>query len=63
MSVIDVMVERHRVTGHRVTVFFDRCSPSSVADRRRIERAIDNSSALASADAASGAPETCPRAA
>jgi hypothetical protein len=58
MSVIDVIVERRRVT-----VFFDHRGPSSFADQRRIERAIDNSRALAPAEAAGGTPETHPFAA
>jgi hypothetical protein len=35
MSVMDIMVERRRVT-----VFFDRGNASNTADQRRIERAI-----------------------
>jgi len=58
MSVMDVMVERRRVT-----VFFDLRGPSSFADQRRIEQAIDNSLALAPAEAAGSTPETHPLAA
>ena len=51
MAVMDIMIEPRRVT-----VFFDRRSPSDAADQRRIERASERARVLASGEAAADGP-------